>query len=164
MIHSLGSLMKKNVYSWPPSGRPNTLSHSAPLQDRGSSGKKTNREISMYICPRLRLSSNEWIRSRAHRQWRRAITRCVAGEWRSRMQHGCGQSSWSAGDAERSTASRVAALRHLTPHAHVWSLRSAGVCVTRCGSVACLPGPDRNGTTRASRLLTRCFVSAPAHR
>ena len=82
----------------------------------------------------------------------------------SLTQRGCGQSSRTVGGVERSSASRVAALRHLSPHAHVWRLRRAGVGSTRCGSVACPPGRDRNGTLRASHSLTRWFVPALAYR
>ena len=93
----------------------------------------------------------------------------------SLTQRGCGQSSWTvmlcyvggAGKPELPPTSynvsgRCAAPSHHTPH--MWRLRRTGVCslAGRCGSVACPPGRDRNGELRASRLLTRWLVPAPA--
>ena len=87
-------------------------------------GKKTKGEIPMYMmfqAPGFKHQVDQisWDAPGRGHGGVHANETVLAGGGRgcSVTQRGCGQSSWTVGGAERSSASRVAALRHLSPYA-----------------------------------------------
>ena len=80
----------------------------------------------------------------------------------SLTQRGCGQSSWTVGGAERSSASRVAALRHLSPSMTRTCGVYAGQACARSLRIGCVPARPRSKRNFARLPLADAMARARA--